>query len=250
MLNISASQVAAVLNGLSGIIDEFDIKPARGIYGWSTRHLVIAQKITEYKFSHIDDLTKLFDQVIDHINPLEPLELQSIRAICDTDYGIGRIGDSAIRERLYRRLVAIVPGERIPWHRLIREKLEQNDITESEYLIRDAADAAGTDSPIDRYKVRLLVLRSNVTPGISALDRLALLRKAFELAMTNTHRHKLDKYTYRELCTVALELHKRGENVAYIDEAISRMREGVALIMDPDLDRMLHHYENQRARMT
>lgn len=250
MLNISASHVTAVLHGLSGIIDEFDIKPSRGIYGWSTRHLVIAQKITEYKFSHVDELTKLFDQVIDHINPLEPLELQSVRAICDTDYGIGRIADSPTRERLYKRLVSIVPGERIPWHRLIREKLEQNNITETEYLIRDAIEAAGADSPIDRYKVRLLVLRSNLTPGISSQDRLALLRKAFELALTNTHRHKLDKYAYRELCTVAIELNKRGENVAHMDEAIARMREGTELIMDPDLDRMLQQFEHMRARMS
>jgi hypothetical protein len=197
----------------------------------------------------LDELTRLFEQVIDNINPLEPLELQSIRAICDMDYGIGRIGDSRTRERLYRRLVSIVPAERIPWHRLIREKLDQNDITETEYLIRDAAEAAGPDSPIDRYKVRLLVLRSSETPGISTGDRLALLRKAFELAMTNTHRHKLDKYSYRELCIVAIELNKRGENAAYLDEAISRMREGAALIMDPDLDRMLQYFETLRARM-
>ena len=249
MLNVSAGQVSAVLSGLSGIIDEFDIKPSRGVYGWSTRHLIIAQKITEYKFSHVDELVKLFDQVIDSINPLEPLELQSIRAICDVDYGIGRIGDSVTRERLYRRLVALVPGERIPWHRLIREKLEQGDVNETEYLIRDAAEAAGADSPIDRYKVRLLILRSNETAGISPQDRVALLRKAFELALTNTRRHKLDKYSYRELCNVALELNRRGENAAYMDEAINTMREGAARIMDPDLDRMLQHFETVRARM-
>ncbi|MBR0757206.1 SIR2 family protein [Bradyrhizobium jicamae] len=249
MLGISASEVAAVLNGLSGIVDEFDIKPSRGIYGWSTRHLVIAQKITEYKFSHVDELTRLFDQIIDNINPLEPLELQSIRAICDTEFGIARIGDGATRERLYRRLVSIVPAERIPWHRLIRERLDQNDIVETEYLIRDAAEAAGADSPIDRYRVRLLVLRSSETPGISLGDRLALLRKAFELATTNIDRHKLDKYSYRELCHVAIELNKRGENAAYMDEAIARMREGCALIMDPDLDRMLQRFEAVRAKM-
>lgn len=93
------------------------------------------------------------------------------------------------------------------------------------------------------------MLRSSATEGISDGDRLALLRKAFELAMTNTRRHQLDKYSYRELCTVAIELNKRGENAAYLDEAIKRMREGAELIMDPDLDRMLQYYENQRARI-
>jgi hypothetical protein len=249
MLGISASDVPAVLTGLSGIVDEFDIKPSRGIYGWSTRHLVIARKIADYKFSRIDDLIKLFDQIIDSINPAEPLEMQSVRAICDMDYGIGRIGDNITRERLYRRLVKLLPAERIPWHRLIRQKLDDGKVEDVEYLIRDAAEAAGSDSPIDRYRVRLLVLRSSETPNISRDDRLALLRKAFELAMKNAHKHRLDKYSYRELCTVAIELHKRGENVAYMDEAIRRMREGADVILDPDLDRMLQNFEGQRAKM-
>src|SRR5712672_289625 len=100
--------------------------------------------------------------------------------LCELRSRLVTLEGSRTRERLYRRLVSIVPAERIPWHRLIREKLDQNDITETEYLIRDAAEAAGPDSPIDRYKVRLLVLRSSETPGISTGDRLALLRKAFE----------------------------------------------------------------------
>jgi len=249
MLNVSASEVGAVLSGLAGIVDEYDINPSRGIFGWSTRHVVIARKITEYKFSHIDELTKLFEQIIDNANPVESIELQSLRALCDVDYGIGRIGDAPTRERLYRRLVKLVPGERIPWHRLIREKLQGKEINDTEYLIRDAAEAVGTDSPIDRYKVRLLILRSQVTPGISEADRLALLRKAYELAMKNTHKHRLDKYSFRELCNVGVELAKRGESWSYLDEAIVRMREATGDIMDPELDRLLQSYEGVRARL-
>ncbi len=249
MLKIGASAVTSVLDGLAGIVDEFDIKPTKGVFGWSTRHLVIARKITDYKFSSVDELTKLFDQIIDNINPLEPIELQSVRAICDMEFGIGRIGDAATRERLYRRLIKLVPGERIPWHRLIRQKLDDREISDTEYVIRDAAESVGADSPIDRYKVRLLVLRSSATPNISDGDRLALLRKAFELAIKNSDRHGDDKYSYREVCNVAIELHRRGENVAYMDEAIARMRKATEKINDPDLDRMLQDFERIRSRM-
>jgi hypothetical protein len=249
MLNISATDVTAALAGLSGIVDEFDIKPAKGLYGWSTRHLVIARKITDYKFSHIDELTGLFDQVIDNINPAETIELQSVRAICDTEYGIGRIGDPPTRQRLYRKLIELVPGERIPWHRLIREKLEEKEVNDVEYLIREAADAVGADAPIDRYRVRLLVVRAKSTKGISDSDRLALLRRAFELALVNIGRHDMDKFSYREACNVALDLHGQGESAAYLDEAIALMRNASELIGDPDMDRMLQGFEHTRARL-
>jgi hypothetical protein len=249
MLGITATDITAILNGLTGIVDEYDIKPAKGLYGWSTRHLVIARKITDYKFSRVDDLTNLFEQVIDNINPLESIELQSARAICDTEYGIGRIGDPQTRQRLYRKLTELLPGERVPWHRLISEKLDEKAVNDVEYLIRNAAESVGADAPIDRFKVRLLVLRSKVTKRISNDDRMALLRRAYELAITNVDRHKMDKFSYREACNVAVELHANGEGVAYMDEAIKKMRDAAEIIADPDMDRMLQNFEHSRARM-
>jgi hypothetical protein len=113
MLQVQADQVAGALAGLSGIVDEFDINPKQGIYGWSTRHIVIARKITDYKFSSVVELEELFDKIIDNINPAVPVELQSIRDLCDTEYGIGRLATSATRQKLFRRLIKIAPAERI-----------------------------------------------------------------------------------------------------------------------------------------
>ena len=151
MRSIPPQQVVHVLNGLTDIVDEYDINDDQGIFGWRTRHLVIARKITEYKFSSISELIRLFESVIDHLNPTVPLEMRTIRDICDVEYGIGRIGDREIRKGLYKRLIELAPGERIPWHRLIRELLQEGNLDETEYTIRNAVDArsAGQFSALD-----------------------------------------------------------------------------------------------------
>src|SRR5690606_23329565 len=127
MLHMPPHLVSAVLAGLSGIIDEYDISPDEGVYGWSTRHIVIARRITNYKFSSVPELTRLFGEIIRNINPAVPIELRSIRDICDQEFGIGRIGDPETRKYLYQQLTEIAPAERIPWHRLIRELLESGN---------------------------------------------------------------------------------------------------------------------------
>lgn len=249
MLSIGAQQVSYALDGLSGIIDEYDIKPDLGIYGWSTRHIVIARKITDYKFSNFEELEQLFDAIIDNINPAIPIELQSIRDLCDTEFGIGRLGDTRSRQRLYRRLIAVAEGERIPWHRLVRELLEHGGLEDTEYALRSALDAVGSDGPLDRFKVRLLLARAERTAGINDEDRLALVRRAYQTAEANIGHHRNDKFTYRALCEVAVELVRRGESPYILDEAITKFREAADRILDPEMDRQLRHFEETRARM-
>jgi GTPase SAR1 family protein len=250
MLNIQSDQIFGALTSLNGIVDEFDIKPKDGIFGWATRHIVIARKITEYKFSSFEELKSLFFQIIANINPAVPTELQSIRDICDVEHGIGRLGDPTTRMELYRELIRIAPAERIPWHRLIRELLDAEALEDTEYTIRDSIEAVGADAPIDRYKVRLLILRSEITPRISDSDRLALLRKAYELAVKNISRHRTDKYSYRSLCDVAVKLAHRGDGLHFLDEALRRMREAAADILDPEMDRDVKRFEDVRARLS
>ena len=247
---IRADEVRALLASLPGIVDEFEINPRDGIYGWGTRHIVIARKVTEYKFSSQDELYGLFVRIIENINPAVQTELQSLRDLCDTEFGIGRLGDADSRKRLYRKLIDIAPGERIPWHRLIRELLDQNALEEAEYLIRDALEAVGADAPLDRYRVRLLLARAEHTLGIAASDRIALLRKAYEVAQQNVDRHKMDRHSYRTLCEVAVKLVEKGEAHQLLDEAIDRMRKGAELILDPEVDRELRRFTEIRGRLS
>lgn len=248
MLNLHADKVSAVLTGLTGIVDEFVINVKEGIYGWSTRHLVIARKITDYKFSSLDELEKLFIRIIDSINPAVHVELQSIRDLCDQEFGIGRIGDANVRKKLYRRLIEVAPAERIPRHRFIRGLLDEGNYEEAEYAIRDAISAVGADAPIDRYNVRLMVERAEHTPGIAPSDRTALLRRAHELAHRNVDRHKSDKHSYRVLCEVALKLVEKGESVHLLRESLERMREGADSILDPDMDKELRRFGDAYSR--
>jgi hypothetical protein len=249
MLSLHADQVKPLLLGLLGIVDEFEINPEQGIYGWSTRHTVIARKITEYKFSSLEEITELFRRIIENVNPAVQTELQSIRDLCDTEFGIGRLGESGVRKDLYRRLIAVAPGERIPWHRLIREFLNEGAFEEAEYAIRDAIGAVGADAPIDRYRVRLLLARAEFSSGISPSDRLALLRRAYEAARINIDRHAADKYSYRVLCEVAEEMVQKGESPYIFREAIELMRHGADKILDPEMDRELRRFDSAYARL-
>ncbi len=248
MLGLPPTQISGILGGLTDIVDEYDIVPRDGIYGWRTRHLVIARKIADYKFSGVAEVTALFETIIANINPSVPLELQTLREICDRDFGIGRIGDATVRKRLYRDLIDAAPGERIPWHRLIRELLNEGSLEETEYVIRDAEKAAGADAPIDRFKVRLLVVRSQNTGGISNNDRLALLRQAYELAMINIGKHSRDQYSYYALCDVAVQLVEKGESAYLLDEALVQARKGAEVILDPEMTKRIREYETGHLR--
>jgi hypothetical protein len=250
MLTIDPIQINAALAGLTGIIEEYDINSKDGIYGWKTRHLVIARRISEYKFSGANELLDLFNLIIENINPTIQVERFSVSNICDSEYGIGRIGDAVARLSLYKRLTKIVPGERVPWHRVIREYLNMEDIEGVEYAIRDAEEAVGGDAPLSRYKVRLLILRAQKTRGISTSDRGALLRKAYEMASDNVAKYEWDRHSYRVLCDVALLLSEKGVDAHLIDEAIHRTRLAATEICDPEMMRDLQRVEAEKQRAT
>ncbi|MFC3231468.1 SIR2 family protein [Marinibaculum pumilum] len=249
MLSIGANQVSSVLDRLSGIVDEYEINPKYGIYGWSTRHVVIARKVTEYKFSGAEEMQDLFEKVVENINPAIPIELQSIRDLCDSEFGIGRISDTKIRQQLYRKLISAAPGERIPWHRLIRELLDFEGLEDTEYAIRDAMEAVGRDGPLDRYAVRLLLERAKRTEGIGDDDRLALVRRAYETAEGNINYHRNDKFSFTTLCDAAFAYANREGSAYIVDEAIAKLREASERLLDPELDKRLRKYEEMRARI-
>jgi hypothetical protein len=135
-----------------------------------------------------------------------------------------------------------------PKHRVIRELLGAERLDDAEYAIRDAEAAVGNDAPIDRFKVRLLVLRAQRTIGISRVDRGALLRRAYEVASKNIEYHKWDRHSYRTLCEVAFLLSDMGIDKYLVDEALNRMRVAALEICDPEMDRDLLQLETSGRR--
>ncbi|HVK42308.1 MAG TPA: hypothetical protein VM471_07510, partial [Phenylobacterium sp.] len=102
--------------------------------------------------------------------------------------------------------------------------------------------------PIDRFKVRLMMLRAQKTPRISPEDRLAILRKAYEAAIGNLRFHANDKYSYALVCDVAFRMVERGESEYLLEESIQLYRDASERLEDPDMARQLRSFEGQRNR--
>lgn len=246
MLDTNINHLERLLERLTGVVDEYEIDKNDGIYGWSTRHIVIARLLTQYKFPDLTEMTTLFERLIDSLNPSVRIELRTINQICDQDHGIGRIPESDVRINLYEKLIKKAPAERVPWHRLIRETLYNRDIEEIDQVIRRAEESVGVDSPIDRYKVRALIERSKKTQGISDTDRRAMLHQAHELSLKNIGRHPRDKYSYMIACDVAYRICRGGATVSLFDETLKRFSDASDRLNDPDVFEKLREYEVKR----
>src|SRR5262249_34403047 len=75
VLDIRADEINALLYGLEGVVDEFDVAPELGLYAWETRHDVIAAAITRYKYADEEELYSLWRSVIRELNLTVHLEL-------------------------------------------------------------------------------------------------------------------------------------------------------------------------------
>lgn len=121
---------------MTDIVTEYTISDKEHIYGWRGRHPVINRIITDYKFSDTAKTIELFDNVIDNINPTYDIEIRSVRELCNVDYGIARIPDKKVQNRLLRKMVSAAPAERVPRHRLIRNLIEMGEFDPAETEIR------------------------------------------------------------------------------------------------------------------
>jgi hypothetical protein len=114
LLDIRADQVADLLGNLSGIVDEYAIWEREGLYGWETRHPVIAEIITRYKYSSQDDLYRFLEDVIEHTNPTVRVELGAILEMCNADYaevGLAMAelnGDTTVLDEALTQMAAAV----------------------------------------------------------------------------------------------------------------------------------------------
>jgi len=116
LLGISPEAVSASLVGLVDIIHEYTISDREGIYGWKGRHPVITSIISKYKMSDEKEYYKLFETVIDNIIPTYDVEIKTIKQLCSFDDGITRFSDKHMRNKLLRKMISKVPGERVPRH--------------------------------------------------------------------------------------------------------------------------------------
>lgn len=242
ILRIPAQTIAAALDRLTDIVSEYDIEPKDGIFGWRTRHTVIAAIVTRFKFSDIAKVIELFDLVIDNLSPTYDIEIRTIRDLCNIDTGIPRLPEKDVQNRLFRKLMSLAPSERVPRHRLIRNLIGAGAYDKAETEIRIFEKDFGADGPVYRYKVQLLLARAVHVPGILAEDRLKILESAREMALLGINRFPLNKTLLTAYADVGVEYYRRTSSYVYFDEAIEMLKSAEECLGDPDLSRIIGKY--------
>lgn len=249
VVGISGQDVSNSLARLDGIIDEFDVSPKEGLYGWCTRHKVIATTIARWKFADQQELFQLLRRVIEGLNPTVQIELQTLRHLCLQEMGIKRLTSWEDQVQLYELISQIVPGERIPRHRLITVLLRAGQLDRAGQAVRQAEEDLGEDPILLRYRVKLAMSRAENSPGLLPEDRGAMLREAQSIAVRSIDRYGKDKFpyiTYAEVAAVIAD--KLGDSNVLVD-AVDRMREASERLLDPHLVDQLANYESLLRRV-
>jgi hypothetical protein len=245
-LGIPATVIGSILEELDGLVEEYDIEPSEGLYGWSTRHQVIATTIAQYKFSDQAELFALLTRVVEGLNPALRLELRTLRDLCNSDFGVERLSSADKQIELYRKLIALAPGERIPYHRLIGALLRNERTDPAAQAIRAAEAAVGQDAVISRYKVLQAIQRAELTKGILKEDRLAMLRNAETLAFRGIQRFSEDKYAYTVYAQVGVAIAELSGITKVLEDAIEQMRSANDELVDVLLSERLFEFEAKR----
>lgn len=243
LLGVDAGQLAAQLTQLEGVVSERDISERRGIYGWSARHDVIATVIATYKFGDPAEQMELLENLIHGLNPSVWIELETANSLATSDMGIDRLPNHDDQVRLLTDLVRVVPAERTPHRRLVRKYLDAADSGGAKQAIDTATRDLGQDDIIDRYRVRLILLRAEKADGLMVGDRVALLFEARSQASKLLQRRPDDRHNYRLLCEVGLSLLRQNGNSMVLEEGILALKKVESEIPDPEFVADRKHYE-------
>ena len=237
LLNLDTTGLQSLLGHMDAVVSEYDIDARAGLYGWSTRHDVIAQVIATYKFTDQRELYALLDRLIDNLNPTVHIEQETARAIAANDMGIGRLSDRSERVDLLEKLISIVPAERTPHRRLVRLFMDQGDLDEADRAIMVTTRDVGRDDIIDRYRCILAMNRAVQLTGLLPEDRYAMLLEAERLARACIARQPSDRFNYRAMGDVGVILAERFDETNVLDEAIELMRIAEADNGDPEFSK-------------
>lgn len=243
-LSIEAGMLEAILTLLDGIVDEDVVNERDGLYRWNVRHDVIAEVIAKYKFADPEQLLVLLNNVIEGINPSVAMEIETARAICTTEWGLQRLPDANDQIRLLKRLIEILPSERIPRRRLIKRYLDSRDLGEASHEIRAARIALRSgDVIVDRYEVLGLLYRAQDDTRLMEEDRLAILYDALGKGKRLASTGRADKQNIRVFAEVALALAKSTGDVTQLRSAISLFSWAEEELLDPDISKVSANYE-------
>ena len=251
LLGIPMSAMMALLDSLTDIVLEYVIDERKHVYGWKGRHPVISGIVSKYKYNDLSKVIELFELVIDNTLPTYNLEVRSIVDLCNIDSGIPRIPDKETQNRLLRKIVSLIPGHRVPRHRLIRNLTDLGHFDQAQTEIRIfEKDFQKTDAPVARLKVQLTVARATESVGLSTGDRLAILDQAREQALLGIRQHSQAKAVFAAYCEVGFQILKIGGRGEVFKDALKRIKDAENRLFDPDIGNVIRRYERMESGVT
>jgi SIR2-like domain len=249
LLGVPMQSTMALLENMTDIVTEYTINDKRHIYGWRGRHPVISAIIAKYKFGETDKVVALYDQVIDTAMPSYDIEVRSLIELCNVYTGIPKLPDKAVQNRLLRKIVSLLPGQRVPRHRLIRNLTDMGHYDQAQTEIRIFETDFKIDAPVTRLKIELMIARATESDGILVEDRLAILDQAKNLAVAGTERHPNSSGVFSAYCKVGINiLRYSGERSAF-DDAMTKLRKAADRLADPEMSSFIRHFERLEANI-
>lgn len=249
-LGIQAQAISNVLDNLMDIISEYAINEKEGLYGWSVRHSVIAEILTKYKYSDPEESFSLFSKIIENLVLTNNVEVRTLREMCDMRYGIGKIPERKRQNELFRKMISLAPGERVPRHRLISNLINEEQFEQAETEIRIFEKELKLDAPTQRYKIILQLRKAEHTKGLMQEDRATLIREAENMALNAITKYADDKNMYRSYCEIGLAYFRVTGKWEIFDKAMIELNRLEDRIPDPDITRIIKRFDSLAQRYT
>lgn len=249
LLGIPMQSTMALLENMTDIVSEYTINDKRHIYGWKGRHPVISAIIAKYKYGDTDKIVALYDQVIDTAAPSYDIEVRSLIELCNVHTGIPKLPDKSVQNRLLRKIVSLLPGQRVPRHRLIRNLTDTGQYDQAQTEIRIFENDFKIDAPVTRLKIELMIARATESLGILVEDRLAILEQAKALAVAGTSRHPNSSGVFSAYCKVGINILRYSGDRSVFDDAMNNLCRAADRLADPEMSSLIRHFERLEANI-
>jgi SIR2-like domain len=243
VMGLDYESLKPLLLSLDGVVEEYTVNASLGLYGWTTRHDVIAETIAKYKFDEPQELFQVLETLISGLNPTVGMELATMHAMCSSDWGISHLPSEEDQVALLNRLIDVVPGERTPRRRLVRRHLESRELGEAYQAIQAARRVIGQDNIINRYDALRLLYRAEEDSLLQQGDRLALLKQAAGMAEAVLVRDPLDVHTMRVFGNIAVKIATLSGQAQRLEDAVNRLRAAQQQLLDPEVGKLARHFD-------
>lgn len=245
ILGLDATALDSLLGRMEGIVFERTIDSRQGIFGWETRHDVIASIISRLKFADQNELHDLLVSLIDGLNPSVPIELETAVAIATEEGGIRRMVDKDDQVTLFRRLIDVIPAHRTPRRRLVKLFISEDRLSDASQEILSFDRTLGDDVVIARYRAQVSLRKAETMTSIEEIDRKAMLLDAEAIIRRSISSHGPDLHSVSTLGQIGLVLASRFGEFNAVDDSVDLLSQLEATNGDPQIARTRRQIEDR-----